>query len=274
VAFYPQLKLGDKISNDDLGNLFKCGNSGGMRRSNTTNTLVIVSDHTKGLYEDRWDGDTLHYTGMGPSGDQDIFYSQNRTLSESNANGVSVFLFEVFNKNEYIYGGQVRLVGAPYQENQPDIQGVLRKVWMFPVALVDSKKPLPVEEAVYKDVLEEKIKEAKRLSDEQVLLRAKAGNGKSGKRSTTRNEFSRNAYVIEFAKRRSNGVCELCEQPAPFKTKKGEPFLEVHHIEWLANGGLDTIENTVALCPNCHRRMHLLNSIDDRAKLSLKASRT
>lgn len=24
---------------------------------------MIVSDHTKSLYDDRWEGDTLHYTG-------------------------------------------------------------------------------------------------------------------------------------------------------------------------------------------------------------------
>ena len=38
---------------------------GGMRRSLTTNSLVIVSDHTKELYDDKWVDDVLHYTGMG-----------------------------------------------------------------------------------------------------------------------------------------------------------------------------------------------------------------
>lgn len=40
---------------------------GGMRRSKTTNTLVIVSDYTKGIYHDKWIGGVLHYTGMGKS---------------------------------------------------------------------------------------------------------------------------------------------------------------------------------------------------------------
>ncbi|WP_429628901.1 HNH endonuclease [Tunturiibacter psychrotolerans] len=44
-----------------------------------------------------------------------------------------------------------------------------------------------------------------------------------------------------------------------------QPYLECHHIVWLARGGDDTIENTVAMCPNCHRRMHVL---DDRRKLT------
>lgn len=31
----------------------------------------------------------------------------------------------------------------------------------------------------------------------------------------------------------------------------------------LIKTGSDTIENTVALCPNCHRKMHVLNSKKD-----------
>ncbi|MEE7094460.1 HNH endonuclease, partial [Escherichia coli O10] len=36
----------------------------------------------------------------------------------------------------------------------------------------------------------------------------------------------------------------------------GTPFLEVHHIEWLSKGGEDSVENAIALCPNCHRQAH------------------
>ena len=70
--FNPGLKIGQIIKNADIVGIFKCGNMGGMRRSRTTNTLVIVSDYTKGLYHDKWIGGVLHYTGMGKSGDQDI----------------------------------------------------------------------------------------------------------------------------------------------------------------------------------------------------------
>ena len=49
--------------------------------------------------------------------------------------------------------------------------------------------------------------------------------------------------------------------------KTGEPFLETHHIEWLAKGGMDSLNNTVALCPNCHRRIHALNKQNDKKKL-------
>jgi 5-methylcytosine-specific restriction protein A len=59
---------------------------------------------------------------------------------------------------------------------------------------------------------------------------------------------------------------------APFKDKNGEPFLESHHIEWLSKDGEDTIENSIALCPNCHRKMHSLNLKADIAILKEKAA--
>ena len=79
------LIIGEGYSNDELMDAFKCGKSGGMRRSKTTNTLVIVFDHNK-MYDDAWKGDILHYTGMGRIGDQDINYMQNKTLNELNEN--------------------------------------------------------------------------------------------------------------------------------------------------------------------------------------------
>ncbi|GMN09738.1 HNH endonuclease signature motif containing protein [Croceitalea sp. MTPC9] len=60
------------------------------------------------------------------------------------------------------------------------------------------------------------------------------------------------AWVLKIAK----GVCELCNNKAPFKSVGGVEFLEVHHVVRLADGGPDVIENAVALCPNCHREMH------------------
>lgn len=60
------------------------------------------------------------------------------------------------------------------------------------------------------------------------------------------------AWVLAQAK----GNCELCRLSAPFKTEKGEPYLEVHHAVPLAESGPDTADNCVALCPNCHRRCH------------------
>src|SRR6266478_2064250 len=74
---------GDVLTNEEIGRRFLVGNMGGMRRSTKRNLLVLISDPFKGLYQDRWDGEVLHYTGMGPTGHQSLNYAQNRTLAES-----------------------------------------------------------------------------------------------------------------------------------------------------------------------------------------------
>ena len=70
-------------------------------------------------------------------------------------------------------------------------------------------------------------------------------------------EFLRNPDVVVEVLARANGVCEACGMKAPFNRRSnGSAYLEVHHRIRLADGGNDTIENALALCPNCHRYEH------------------
>jgi 5-methylcytosine-specific restriction protein A len=68
--------------------------------------------------------------------------------------------------------------------------------------------------------------------------------------------YTRDVAVKAWVEREAKGVCESCASEAPFKTPNGDPFLEVHHVKRLCEGGSDRIENAVALCPNCHRAFH------------------
>ena len=106
------------------------------------------------------------------------------------------------------------------------------------------------------------------LSDSDLKEKAKSASKKPKSSSNIHVVFVRDRYVAELAKRRARGKCELCRKAAPFRNAIGEPYLESHHIDWLAHGGSDTIENTVALCPNCHRKMHIVQ--DDRDVAVLK----
>jgi len=262
------------IDNNQLTDIFRCSPQGGMRRSHKTNTLVIVSDHTKSIYEDRWFDDVLHYTGMGLRGDQQIDYAQNKTLSESRENSVEVFLFEVFEQGHYLYRGPIELAEEPYQEDQTDQEGRLRKVWIFPVRVIGKSASfeVPVRTVLKKQEQREKI--AQRLTDEELEKRAKLSRKKAATRKVSTKSYERNAYVSELAKRRAMGICQLCNNWAPFKDRNGKSYLESHHIAWLSKGGEDIIHNTVALCPNCHRKMHILNLKSDIRILEDKAGET
>lgn len=131
------LKEGINFTNAELCEIFQCSPQGGMRRSHKTGTLVIVANHIKSIYEDKWKGDVLHYVGMGRVGDQEL-KKQNKTLAESNTNGVSVHLFEVYKKNEYTYISQMKLCAEPYQDVQYDENGNSRKVYVFPLKRVNN----------------------------------------------------------------------------------------------------------------------------------------
>ncbi|MFC1527961.1 HNH endonuclease [Candidatus Neomarinimicrobiota bacterium] len=276
--FMHQLKLGDVINNTELSKIYLCGVQGGMRLSHKTNSLVLISDKTKGIYKDFWEGNVLHYTGMGLIGHQSLSFAQNKTLNESNDTSINVYLFEVFRSGEYTYQGRVFLAEKPSQEIQNDNEGHPREVWIFPLGLIDQKSPIPFnqKDLAHLEVISSDI--AQSLNDDDLFekLNQKSKGGwipnKSRPKSsnTIKITYHRDDNVVEYARRRARGVCQLCNSPGPFKRKEKpfEPFLEVHHIKWLANNGPDIVENTVALCPNCHRKMHILDKKSDKQFLT------
>lgn len=258
-----ELQRGSVIDNKELCSLFGCSPQGGMRRSLKTNSLVLISNHVASIYDDRWIEETFHYTGMGQFGDQSLDRSQNKTLAESSVNGVNVHLFEVDTEGEYRYQGLVELAGKPYQEVQPDQNKRDRLVWVFPLHLKDGS-PFPVSRGEFESAAEKREKKTKKLSPEELLDKARRAPMKAGERTVTGTQYERDPYVSKYAKQQANGFCDLCKQKAPFMRPDGEPYLESHHIVWLSRGGPDSIENTVALCPNCHRKMHVLDAESDR----------
>lgn len=67
--------------------------------------------------------------------------------------------------------------------------------------------------------------------------------------------YSRSRAVRDAALTRASGACELCGQRG-FVTQSGTIYLETHHIQPLSEGGADSEDNVVALCPDDHRRAH------------------
>ena len=72
----------------------------------------------------------------------------------------------------------------------------------------------------------------------------------------------RSAAIKKYARARANGICEGCRKEAPFTTTAGVPYLEVHHVRSLSDGGPDDPRYVVAICPTCHRRAHYANDFE------------
>ncbi len=82
------------------------------------------------------------------------------------------------------------------------------------------------------------------------------------RRPVTGETFKRDPAVRRRALQRAQGLCELCGAPG-FETQDGRSYIETHHITPLSDGGPDSDENVVALCPNHHREAHFGASSDD-----------
>lgn len=83
-----------------------------------------------------------------------------------------------------------------------------------------------------------------------------AGNPKPKSRRITITHFQRNASVKAWVLQQAGGVCECCEKQALFNGTDGLPYLELHYVRQLAEGGADAVANAVALCPACHSEIH------------------
>jgi 5-methylcytosine-specific restriction protein A len=143
----------------------------------------------------------------------------------------------------------------------------VRRVYIFPLSLEEGgRRPVPDQRDI-QTIGAERARRLATLSTVELARRAALGGSeRPGTRDVRNTQHDRDPAVAELVKRLAQGACDLCGKPAPFAVD-GVPYLECHHVVHLAKGGPDTIENAVALCPNCHRRMHALDRRADRKRL-------
>lgn len=62
-----------------------------------------------------------------------------------------------------------------------------------------------------------------------------------------------------------DGCCEMCGEDAPFRDKDDRPYLLFYKVD--DDNDLDPIHHYVALCPNCHAEMMVLDNSQQKEKL-------
>lgn len=261
-------EIGNIYSNNEIASTFKCSNMGGMRRSLATNSLVLIAKHTNPLYDDQWTEEgILNYTGMGTVGNQSITFGQNKTLAASKQSGIKVYLFESYKDNEYYYCGEVQLCDNIYTDYEIDNDGNTREVIKFPLKRVDDAAYTIINQDDVKNSEKVKEKIVRKLSQEEIKDKIKNIKSRVVTKEVKTIYRERNQFIAEYTKNRAKGICDLCGKEAPFNDKNGRPYLESHHVITLAEGGPDVVYNTVAICPNCHRKIHILKDKNDILKL-------
>jgi predicted Mrr-cat superfamily restriction endonuclease len=121
----------------------------------------------------------------------------------------------------------------------------------------DSASQEPINVIRFNEDFDQALMRSLADSSEARLVRLRNASKSPEKRLVARYEFIRNTDVVAETLVRANGRCGKCGNSAPFKRlSDGTPYLEVHHNVPLACGGEDSLDNAIALCPNCHRYMH------------------
>lgn len=78
--------------------------------------------------------------------------------------------------------------------------------------------------------------------------------------------------VRRYALPVADGVCQECENLAPFIATDGEPYLKFHHIEPWSGGATNALKNVIAICVNCHQRVYNgQDGVEVNAKLERRA---
>ncbi len=197
---------------------------------------------------------TFWYNGECQVGDM-LMVSGNSAIRDHAEKGKALLVFQIVPNEGVQFVGEAEYL-THHEEIRSDRNGTPRKAYVFHLALIppgtdrlradelkedDLRRPLSTKlslaqlrEAALKSVSQEAAEASQRVVN--VQLRAEA--------------------VKRYALKRANGICESCTAPAPFVTAKQVPYLEVHHLFRLSDGGPDHPDHVIALCPNCHRRAH------------------
>jgi 5-methylcytosine-specific restriction protein A len=210
--------------------------------------LVIIITGEEGLehgYADRYRPDgAFEYFGEGQVGDM-VMHKGNRAIAEHSAAGKSLLLFQKTNAGLRFEGEMV--YEAHHVERAPDRNGTARDAIVFELRPLEA-----INESI--EIVATPVEVSLDLLRERAM--AAATNDVTKLTGSQRNVYKRSEDVRNYALARAMGHCQGCAAPAPFIRVDGSPYLEPHHLRRVSDGGPDHPAFVIALCPNCHRRVH------------------
>lgn len=208
--------------------------------------LFHTEEPVQQFYRDGFDAEGVYqYSGEGSTGDM-IWTPSNRAVRDHSDLGLDLLFFERAQRKDGLWRfAQIFQYFSHKLEQRPDKAGKSRSAMVFGL--------LPITTAlqnVETDVASMDLDSLRSVADSATDPQ------RVGVRVAIRNVYVRSEAVRCYALRRASGKCEACDSVAPFKDVSGLPFLEVHHIDRLADNGPDKVDRVAAICPNCHRRCH------------------
>jgi 5-methylcytosine-specific restriction enzyme A len=209
--------------------------------------VIFIVSGSSGLrygYADEWDKEgVFHYYGEGQVGPM-RFKAGNAAIRDHTANEKELHLFEQARRGYLRYTGEMVCSGFGWKA-APDKTGASRQAIVFQLIPADSAadpeaEPLPASA---------NLAELAKAADEDP---AEHKDSSVGQRKT----YGRSRALRLYVRVRADGVCEGCGQPAPFTARDGSGYLECHHTLRRSDSGPGNRRTVIALCPNCHSRIH------------------
>ena len=245
----------------DIHSIYKGQQYGGIATPAEHPYIFIFTGDAGGEYgyiDDFDPNGTFKYTGEGQEGDMRMTKG-NLAIHDHQKNNKEILLFESTSRGFVRFLGYCNYVFHHIAE-RPDRNGELRDAIVFHLDIVNTKntdiaqtlspKVVEAPKAVYIT----KPSKGKSLQQLREIALSSTPTHASTKEKIQSIQ-NRSTAIKLYAKKRANGICEGCNETAPFETKSG-PYLEIHYLTRLADGGADLPQNIIALCPTCHRKAH------------------
>ena len=211
--------------------------------------VVIKATLSNGPYPNAWvrEGEVLKYYLKSILGNFGTHFKPNKAIIENSQLPVVTFTRDS-ESAPFIFRGIFHYHDMVH-EDEGGKAFILRRD--------DSLSSVMVEAKYAQDSLEKRIRQSVLRPQSERLERLAKAKKRPRTYIVKTKVYSRNSDVIAEVLFQAQGVCQGCSRPAPFvRSSDGAPYLEVHHRIPLAMGGDDTVENAIALCPNCHRERH------------------
>lgn len=217
--------------------------------------LFTGQSGTRHGYGDGWSDGVFEYFGQGQHGDMN-FSRGNEAIRSHLMNGRDLLLFEKLDHQGMVRFQGVFICGGYNIVQAPDSNNELRQAIVFHLIpegaeLAGANAPADAA-APSRPTVQRTLAELRQRANDAAQTPKQAQSPKT----TWRAARERSEAIKQYALARADGICELCNEKAPFETSSGLPFLEVHHLTRLSDGGPDTPDKVAAICPNCHREIH------------------
>jgi 5-methylcytosine-specific restriction protein A len=216
--------------------------------------LIFTGDQGAlyGYHDGFQDDGVFLYTGEGQVGDMQMIRG-NWAIRNHQETGKQLHLFSYVRRGMVQYVGQAYYIGH-HTRPAPDVNNAQRSAIVFELSVdapaIGVPDPLPTDHLG---------KLSKLWNQSLAKLRQDAYVASTKKVPPAERKtyvHYRSDAVKWYVLRRAEGVCEGCGVPAPFRSTLGIPYLEPHHIRRRSDAGPDHPQWVIALCPNCHARVH------------------